>query len=420
MTIRIHICLVIALLGLLSCKSPEYVRNDTPTQTGQSLPFASDVIYTLAESFSPEQTGCIAIAELSVEHDNAQYQGIDQGHIIRKSIFGILSAKNYEDVPLERVDYKSNTIKPFSNAALLESLDCDALITGEILAFKNDYFVSYSVMTVEVALRLTDSSGDVLWSGRHAASNHEGAIPLSPLSLLSGIFTASTNQQNEVAFQMVDAVSRRLLATLPDGRLASKPDIELSQIGKGSFAELQDGSVATSPPEMTAGQLLVSGAYEEALAEARSDFEADDQDDTSYHIAAQASLMLGQFDQARDYALSSLANGPETAAKYASLGLAYFKTDRLDLAKASFGKAAMLEPNNAHIQFNLGLAHEADGLISLASDHYFLSGRLALDSQDLVRVQKNMVMLKRLSKNHIAARKSYQHLGRLIGQALQD
>ena len=50
-------------------------------------------------------------------------QGIDQDHTIRKSIFGILSAKNYEDVPLERVDYKSNTIKPFSNATLLESLD---------------------------------------------------------------------------------------------------------------------------------------------------------------------------------------------------------------------------------------------------------------------------------------------------------
>ena len=153
MTIRPHICLTIALLGLLSCKSPEYVRNETPTQNVQSLPFASDVIYTLAENFSPEQTGCIAIAELSVEHDNAQYQGIDQAHTIRKSIFGILSAKNYEDVPLERVDYKLNTITPFSNAALLESLDCDALITGEILAFKNDYFVSYSVMTVEVALR---------------------------------------------------------------------------------------------------------------------------------------------------------------------------------------------------------------------------------------------------------------------------
>ena len=129
---------------------------------------------------------------------------------------------------------------------------------------------------------------------------------------------------------------------------------------------------------------------------------------------------MGQFDQALEYALSSLATGPENAAKYSSLGLAYFKTEKVALAKASFGKAALLEPRNAQVQFNLGLTHEADGLISLASDHYFLAGKLALDAKDLVRVQKNMVMLKRLSKNHIAARKPYQDLGRLVGRALQD
>ena len=418
MTMRIHICRAIALLGLLSCKTPDYVQDDTPAQTGQSLPFASDVIYTLAENYSPEQTGCIAIAKLSVEHDNTQYRDIDQAHIIRKSIFGILNAKNYQDVPTERVDYKTRTIKPFSNAALLESLDCDALLTGEILAFKNDYFVSYSVTTVEVALRLTDRSGDVIWSGRHAASNHEGAIPLSPMSLLSGVFTASTNQQNEVAFQMVDAVSRRLLATLPDRRFAAKTDIEFSTAVKGRIVEPPKGSAAT--PAMTAAQLLVSGAYEEALARARTDFEANETGAEAYLIASQASLMLGQFDQALEYALSSLATGPENAAKYSSLGLAYFKTEKVALAKISFGKAALLEPRNAQVQFNLGLAHEADGLISLASDHYFLSGKLALDAKDLVRVQKNMVMLKRLSKDHIAARKSYQNLGRLVGRALQD
>ena len=418
MTLRIHICRAIALLGLLSCKTPDYVRDDTPAQTRQSLPFASDVIYTLAENYSPEQTGCIAIAKLSVEHDNTQYRDIDQAHIIRKSIFGILNAKNYQDVPTERVDYKTRTIKPFSNAALLESLDCDALLTGEILAFKNDYFVSYSVMTVEVALRLTDRSGDVIWSGRHAASNHEGAIPLSPMSLLSGVFTASTNQQNEVAFQMVDAVSRRLLATLPDRRFAAKTDIEFPMAGKGRVVDPPRGSAAA--PAMTAVQLLVSGAYEEALARARADFEASETDAEAYLIASQASLLLGQFDQALEYALSSLATGPENAAKYSSLGLAYFKTEKVALAKASFGKAALLEPRNAQVQFNLGLAHEADGLISLASDHYFLAGKLALDAKDLVRVQKNMVMLKRLSKNHIAARKPYQDLGRLVGRALQD
>ena len=139
---------------------------------------------------------------------------------------------------------------------------------------------------------------------------------------------------------------------------------------------------------MTAVQLLVSGAYEEALARARADFEASETDAEAYLIASQASLLLGQFDQALEYALSSLATGPENAAKYSSLGLAYFKTEKVALAKASFGKAALLEPRNAQVQFNLGLAHEADGLISLASDHYFLAGKLALDARIWLRAEK--------------------------------
>ena len=129
------------------------------------------------------------------------------------------------------------------------------------------------------------------------------------------IFTASTNQQNEVAFQMVDAVSRLVIGHSAGRRLPQRQTLNCRRLAR-EVSELQDGSVATSPLEMTAGQLLVQ-ALMKALAEAHSDFEADDQTHVLSHSGTGISH-VGQFDEARDYALSSLANGPETAAKYAS------------------------------------------------------------------------------------------------------
>ena len=51
---------------------------------------------------------------------------------------------------------------------------------------------------------------------KHSANSHEGAVPLSPLSLVTGIFTATTNKEDEVALQMIDAAVRRIISTLPD------------------------------------------------------------------------------------------------------------------------------------------------------------------------------------------------------------
>ena len=90
------------------------------------------------------------------------------------------------------------------------------MLSAEILSFENKYYVAYSITSVELKTELTDKEGDILWSARHRASSHEGAIPLSPFSIISGTFIAATNRQDEVAFQMIDAASRRILKTLPD------------------------------------------------------------------------------------------------------------------------------------------------------------------------------------------------------------
>ena len=145
-----------------------------------------------------------------------------------------------------------------------------------MLAFKNDYFVTYSVTTVELELTLVNRSGSVLWNARHAASSHEGAMPLSPL-FLSGIFTATTNQQDEVGFQMVDAAARRLLKTLPDRPEQNSAEDAIGNIIDTTVLDQKGAGEALASVEEkeSAMQLLAQGAYEQALLAAQADIEAD-------------------------------------------------------------------------------------------------------------------------------------------------
>ena len=413
---------LIGFLALAACKTPIYVVQEPFAKPTDKMPFASEVSYFVADGFKSEPIGCIAVSKFTLEHEDDGYADIDQAAIARKSVYGVLSAKNYRDIELARVDFKADELGGYTAENLLKSLDCDALLTGEVLAFKNDYFVTYSVTTVELQLSLVNRSGSVLWNARHAASSHEGAMPLSPLSLLSGIFTASTNQQDEVGLQMVDAVARRLLKTLPDRVVQNSADDAIGNIidTKALDPNDSDKSLTSVENQESAMQLLAKGAYEQALVVAKAEIEADGSDGEAYFFAARASLLLSDTTAAIDYSLSALANGQTTSSTYSSLGVAYIQSEKWRLANASFRKAAELDPTGSQVQFNLALVSEVDKDIPRASDHYLKAGNLALRKQELSRVHKALTSLKRLAQSNQYAQNQYVELGHQVQSALAD
>ena len=99
---------------------------------------------------------------------------------------------------------------------ILQYLDCDTLLEGTITTFQNDFLIAYSSTNVGLNLFLKDKENKVLWKGSHTATSRAGSIPFSPIGLATGLFSASTNTEDEIAFQMIDTVVRRLLKTLPD------------------------------------------------------------------------------------------------------------------------------------------------------------------------------------------------------------
>ena len=74
-------------------------------------------------------------------------------------------------------------------------------------------------------------------------------------------------------------------------------------------------------------------------------------------MAGKASLLLSDHKAAIDYSLSALAKGERSSSAYSGLGIAYLKNENMRLAKASFKKAAELDPSNYQAQFNLAISN---------------------------------------------------------------
>ena len=168
------------------------------------------------------------------------------------------------------------------------------MLSAEILGFENKYYVAYSITSVELKTELTDKDGDILWSARHRASSHEGAIPLSPFSIISGTFIAATNRQDEVAFQMIDAASRRILKTLPDRKEIDLANEIISELPRVDGLKVSSESNEAANSNLSAETLLAKGAYEEALLEAKANIATNSDDAHAYYVAARASLMSGK------------------------------------------------------------------------------------------------------------------------------
>ena len=165
----------LAIFPLVSgCVTPQtkQVESLSPENT-----LFSDVQFTLIEQFKEKEIKCIAVGNLQITDKNAGYPNLPKERLVRQSIIGNLTSKNYEAIPLKEF----NEIQSIS-----AKKNCDALIDGQISAFRNDSLLTYSDTVVGLSLQMKDSSGNVLWSGRHSASSKGGALPFSPFSLISG------------------------------------------------------------------------------------------------------------------------------------------------------------------------------------------------------------------------------------------
>ena len=346
----------------------------------------SDVQFTLNEQFKERKIKCITVGNLQITDENAGYPSLPKERLVRQAIIGNLTSKNYEAIPLKEFN-ETQSISATKN--------CDALIDGEISAFRNDSLLTYSDTIVGLSLQMKDTSGNVLWSGRHSASSKGGALPFSPFSLISGLIASQYNSENEVAFQMVDAVSRRLVDTIPDGQHLN---FDWGGLENSIYnLEQQEPAKAEDEQAGSAAKLLAQGKIQEALAAARDAIQRKDSLYQNYSVGAKAATMLQQHDLSTEYYLEAVAIR-QTTQSLTGLSFSYLKSGRANLARASMSKAILSYPEDLNARLRYGLLLEATKAPEDAVEAYCKAGELAHRDGDLEGLYKALVSLRRLQR----------------------
>ena len=390
---------------LSSCQTPKYSKVNNFSQSQNILP---EVQYSLSEYFNPNNINCIAIGKIKDNSDASEYKSLDKITLIRQAIYGHLSPKNYQDIELHKVAFvmkSSNT-----NQLILKNLDCDALIEGTITEFKNDFYLAYSSTNVGLTLFLKDKNNQVLWKASHTAVSRAGSVPFSPIGLATGLFTASSNTEEEIAFQMIDTVVRRILKTLPEKtNVKNKNQLKYASIPKNKTSK------KITKKENSPEVLFASGQYGEAIDLININLKSNENNHELVFLKGRSQLMLSEYENATSTFLDAIAIKIDD--NYLNgLGYAYTKLNQLDKALASYNKAISINNKNSYAYFNSGLLLENQGFKRKAADYFYSAGTSSLLVKDFKMANNAFNALQRLSNQESYITKKTKKLKELIAE----
>ncbi|MBU4462929.1 MAG: DUF799 family lipoprotein [Proteobacteria bacterium] len=165
--------------------------------------------------------------------------------IVRRGFYNHISSLPYKDMELFRVDHLLRkaglddpvTISNTSPEALKEILNVDAVIFGTISNFDKLFAGIYSQVSVGAEIKMYDTQGHSLWTGKHVARIHEGGISTTPIGIVASIIAAAMNIRDIQLLRACDDLFRDMVKTIPTIKYAEalkKPRIEmLAQDSKG-------------------------------------------------------------------------------------------------------------------------------------------------------------------------------------------
>ena len=398
---------------LSSCQTPKYSKVKNFIKPKSILP---EVQYSLSENFNPNNINCIAIGKIKDISNVNEYKSLDKVSLIRHAIYGHLSPKNYQDIELHKVAFvmkSSNT-----NQLILKNLDCDALLEGTITEFKNDFYVAYSSTNVGLSLFLKDKNNQVLWKASHTATSRAGSIPFSPIGLATGLFSASSNTEEEVAYQMIDTVVRRVLKTLPETtNVQNKNQLKHAAIPKTNGKTIPPKQV--NKKQKSPSVLFASGQYGQVIDLINISLKSNTDNHKLIFLKGRSQLMLNQYEKAASTFLDALAIKIDS--DYLNgLGYAYSKLKQSDKALAAYNKAISINNKNSYAYFNSGLLLENKGNKKKAADYFYSAGTSSLLNKDFLKANNAHDALQRLSKGESVILEKSDKLGSLIKELTDD
>ena len=376
------------------------------TETDSILP---EVQYFINENFNPEEINCIAIGTIKDNSDESEFLQLDKINLTKYSLYGHLSPKRYRDVEIHQITY---LLKEKQNINLvLKTLDCDAILDGEIIKFENKFYVAFSSTKVGLKLYLRKQNGELLWKGNHIASSRAGVIPLSPLSLASGIFSASTNAEEEVALQMLDAAVRRLIKTIPDRKTIDNK-LQLKYVTTPNDKKIIPvKNQKTKNPNI----LFSLGEYNKAIETIDKKLQIKANDHELIFLKGRIYLMLNEYKKATSSFFDAIAIKPKDI-YFNGLGYAYAKSGNYNKSLAAYQKAIFLNNKNSFAYFNSGLILENQGHFKKAGNYFYSAGTSSILTKDFSKANDSLVALERLTKKQKKLNNKKNKLDKLIAE----
>ena len=319
------------------------------------------------------------------------------------------------------------TLAPVDAAKADET--CDYVLEGELTDAQRKFMLFFSSNTVGANVRLVRrSTQQVLWSASDAIALKDGGLPLSFLGLSSGVFAATENMKPDRYLMAIDALARRLVASLPyhdkpsptptavdwpvdlDAWLESKPVLDREQAllqlmsqplsatqSEAGFARL----VVLSPsPEnwrnwVTARMQRAESARALALFEKAGDRLL--MDPQSNYLKARVLSSMRRYDEAVKPLMMAIKQNPYDPNYYEAL--AHLEVQRQDNARAiaAFTKVVALDPAQAYAWLNIGVLAHAVGDSETALDALKEAGRLYLQRRDTNALDTLLEVLQEMS-----------------------
>ena len=351
---------------------------------------------------------CIAVGQVDDVSTEEDFLHLDKQELVRKALYGHLAPRQYRDIELSVIDDLWVRDRELGDVqGFLTKIDCDGLLRAKITRFDNEFYVTYSATRVGLAVELIDRKNKVIWSAEKTARSDAGTIPLSPVGLATGLFFATRNKQDEIAFQMVDAVVRQTLQSLPMRNLHGSRRVE--QIDSGELEDIKKNNLLEN-----AENALQRGDFIQALSLAERLISVYAKDDVPYFLAGKAALGLEKIERSESFFLKAIERNDKEYEYYNGLGLVNLRSRKAIVAREYFSKTLKLEIRDPLAHIGIAESYELQKDYVMAAEYYFRAGTSALTRKDYGSALRSLAALERLPINDDRITEKIQRLRAII------
>jgi len=413
-------------------------------------PFSDRVLFHVHDAYKNKPPICVAILPFKTpkgSESNAKHISLDQSETVRRALYARLSPQGKRDVEIPRVDFVVSqlSVADLDNYAVIgEQLGCEAVIAGEITEYGSSYFGVYSKVAVGANLKMFRAvNGTLLWEGEHVATSHAGEIPFSPLGLAMGFVKAAANLNEEQILRVIDDLTRRLVSTIPDNRIAILEEpispikltvrknpadaetaekflaalkdmpregqeaamseaIDADRFKGGGNRKLYEALIALAPdnadPRARYARYLVGqGDYQSALKQLDASLELNSRVPDTHFLKARTLIKLGDLKGADGAIIEAISLDSSNAKYFNALGYVNSLSGKTDRAVAAYRMTLDRDPANGFAYYNIGVILYSQGDPKNAGDAFYGAGLAYLKTGDYGQAEKVLVDLKDLA-----------------------